>query len=88
MRYLVVVGALALTGCAGMRHPDTVEVKVPVAVQCKAPQVDKPAFAVDALPLGASIYSQMKALRAERLQRIAFESELEAGIRAMQQPLP
>ncbi|MFC0227386.1 hypothetical protein [Serratia aquatilis] len=41
-----------------------------------------PAFAVDQLQIGASIDVQMRALRAERHQRIGYERELLAANQA------
>lgn len=61
-----------------------VEVRVPVAVPCKAPVPVAPAFAVDALPIGSGIWEQLKALRAERWQRKGYETELEAAVKACQ----
>jgi len=55
-----------------------------VAVPCKAPTPQRPLFAVDGLPLGSGIWDQMKALRAERLQRQGYEAELEAAVSACQ----
>eukprot|EP01031_Cornospumella_fuschlensis_P000130 gene130-152_t len=53
--------------------PELIEVKVPVLVACKAVAPAVPAFAVELLTLDATIDQQMKALRAERLQRIGYE---------------
>ncbi|WP_199637018.1 hypothetical protein JEM67_20790 [Serratia sp. PAMC26656] len=80
MKILIVVCALVLVGCAGApQTPSYVEVKVPVAVPCKTADVARPAFAVDQLPIGATIDVQMRALRAERHQRIGYEKELIAA---------
>ncbi|MGP3068475.1 hypothetical protein [Serratia nevei] len=77
MKYFVVVSALLLAGCTGATPaPSYVEVKVPIAVPCKTADVARPAFAVDQLPIGADIDVQMRALRAERHQRIGYEREL------------
>ncbi|HEI9795067.1 TPA: hypothetical protein SLN52_003914 [Serratia marcescens] len=71
---------LVLSGCAGSPPaPSYVEVKVPIAVPCKTADVSRPAFAVDQLPIGATIDAQMRALRAERHQRIGYERELIAA---------
>ncbi|WP_261115531.1 hypothetical protein [Serratia entomophila] len=71
---------LALSGCAGSPPaPSYVEVKVPIAVPCKTADVARPAFAVDQLPIGATIDVQMRVLRAERHQRIGYERELIAA---------
>lgn len=85
-RLFVIVATLMVAGCGGVNTAPPVaapqEVKIPVAVPCKAPEVTIPAFAVDALGLGAGVWDQMAALRAERLQRKAYEAELEAALNA------
>ncbi len=85
-RVLVIVSTLMVAGCGGINTTPPVaapqEVKIPVAVPCKVPDVTIPAFAVDALDLGAGVWDQMAALRAERLQRKAYEAELEAALGA------
>lgn len=80
MKKLIAVCALALAGCAGAPPaPSYVEVKVPIAVPCKTADIARPAFAVDQLQIGAPIDAQMRALRAERHQRIGYERELLAA---------
>lgn len=80
MKILIMVCVLVLVGCAGAPPaPAYVEVKVPVAVPCRTADVARPAFAVDQLPIGATIDVQMRALRAERHQRIGYERELLAA---------
>lgn len=76
--------SLFATGCAFSKAPDVVRVEVPISVPCKMPLIQKPAFAVDALQYGSDIWAQMSALRAERLQRKAYEAELEAATKACQ----
>lgn len=77
--------ALLLAACASTPLPGPVqEVHIPVPVPCKAPDVARPAFAVDALPLNAGIWRQMQALRSERLQRQGYEIQLEAAVKACQ----
>lgn len=79
----LVAAVLALCGCAGS-PPRPLEVKIPVEVPCKAPDVSRPDFAVDSLPLGSGIWDQMKALRAERRQRQGYETLLESAVKACQ----
>ena len=80
MNKLIVIASLALAGCTAARPaPSYVEVKVPIAVPCRTADVARPAFAVDQLPIGATIDVQMRALRAERHQRIGYERELNAA---------
>lgn len=80
MKPLILLLALIVAGCAAPQCvPVVTEVKVPVAVPCDEPLPHKPAFAVDALEIGAPIDKQMRALRAERQQRNGYELELEAA---------
>ncbi|MHB0973976.1 MAG: hypothetical protein ACYC0P_07015 [Thiobacillus sp.] len=85
MKPAILLAVLLLTGCAGMLPaPKVVEVKVPVLVPCKVAPPERPLFAVDGLPVSSGIWDQMKALRAERQQRIGYEVELEAVVKACQ----
>ncbi|AWQ49191.1 hypothetical protein [Serratia marcescens] len=80
MKKLIPAISLMIAGCSSAPlAPSYVEVKVPVAVPCKTADVASPAFAVDQLPIGATIDVQMRALRAERHQRIGYERELIAA---------
>ena len=83
----IALAALAgLAGCAApaQRAPDVQQVLVTVPVPCKVSAPTKPAYAVEALPLGSTVFRQMAALRAERKQRQGYEAELEAAILACQ----
>lgn len=86
MKRLMAVLCLALAGCAGQvaepPEPQVVRVEVPVQVPCRTERVQRPVFAVDVLPIGASIAEQMRALRADRLQRKGHELRLEAAVEA------
>lgn len=84
--FLAVILSFCLAGCATTAAPPVqpVEVSVPVAVPCKAPVPVRPAFAVDALPIGSGVWDQMAALRAERFQRKGYEAELEAAVQSCQ----
>ncbi|CAI1974158.1 hypothetical protein [Serratia proteamaculans] len=80
MKVLIAVSILGLAGCSAVPpSPSYVEVKVPISVPCRTAYVTRPAFAVDQLPIGATIDVQMRALRAERHQRIGYERELIAA---------
>lgn len=80
MNRLIPAISLMIVGCSSTPPaPPYVEVKVPIAVPCKTADVARPAFAVDQLPIGATIDIQMRALRAERHQRIGYERELIAA---------
>ncbi|HCR63626.1 MAG TPA: hypothetical protein DIW66_17240 [Serratia liquefaciens] len=80
MKVLIVIASLVLAGCTTAPSlPSYVEVKVPIAVPCRTAGVTRPAFAVEQLPIGSPIDTQMRALHAERHQRIGYERELLAA---------
>ena len=83
---IAVFFSAALGGCGTVQTtaPSVQEVAVEVQVPCKIQKPERPAFAVDALQVDAGIWQQMKALRAERLQRQGYEGELEAAIQSCQ----
>lgn len=76
-----VVLALALQGCAGQTEPQVqyVRVEVPVQVPCRAPDVAAPAWAAVGLRKSDSLEVKVRALLAERRQRIGYERLLEAA---------
>ncbi len=81
------VGMLvALAGCAGQVEPEprTVRVEVPVAVPCRVPAVEVPAWATAGLKKSDDIQTKVRALLAERRQRIGYEAQLLAANRACQ----
>ncbi|HGN3089157.1 TPA: hypothetical protein ACKR7X_006400 [Pseudomonas aeruginosa] len=81
------VGMLvALAGCAGRQEaePRTVRVEVPVAVPCRVPAVEVPVWATAGLRKGDDLQTKVRALLAERLQRIGYEAQLLAANQACQ----
>lgn len=85
MRCLLMVLALALTGCAA-REPEvrTVRVEVPVLVPCKTTAVAVPPWAAQGLKKSDSLEVKVRALLAERRQRIGYERQLLAAVTACQ----
>ncbi|QEN51042.1 hypothetical protein [Pseudomonas protegens] len=77
--------ALVLTGCAA-REPEvrTVRVEVPVQVPCRAPVVPVPAWATGSLKKTDSLELKVRALLAERRQRVGYERVLVATVEACQ----
>ncbi|EKQ6351928.1 hypothetical protein P6M03_006388 [Pseudomonas aeruginosa] len=86
MRVVLMLMIVALVGCAGRQEaePRTVRVEVPVAVPCRAPAVEVPAWAAAGLRKGDDIQTKVRALLAERLQRIGYEAQLLAANQACQ----
>lgn len=85
MRFLLVVLAVLLAGCAG-REPEvrTVRVEVPVQVPCKIREVAVPPWAADGLKKSDSLELKVRALLAERRQRIGYERQLVAAVSSCQ----
>lgn len=83
MKWLLVGAVVLLTGCT-TREPEvrTVRVEVPVQVPCRAPVVPVPAWATGSLKKTNSLELKVRALLAERRQRIGYERQLEAAISA------
>ncbi|BBP81180.1 hypothetical protein PHLH8_08220 [Pseudomonas sp. Pc102] len=79
---IVVAGVIALAGCAGRQEaePRLVRVEVPVAVPCRVEEVAVPPWAASTLRAGDSLEVKVRALLAERRQRIGYERELLAAL--------
>ncbi|MFZ5959866.1 hypothetical protein ACOXVJ_20385 [Pseudomonas knackmussii] len=86
MKWLMFGVVVALAGCAGQVEPEprTVRVNVPVAVPCRAPAVTEPSWATAALQKGDSLQVKVRALLAERQQRLGYEAQLRAAVLACQ----
>lgn len=82
MRMSLIVCALALAGCGGRVEPQIqyVRVEVPVQVPCRVPEVAVPAWAASGLRKTDSLEVKVRALLAERRQRIGYETQLQASI--------
>lgn len=85
MRWLLIGLVAVLAGCC-TREPEvrTVRVEVPVLVPCKTKAVAVPPWAAAGLQKSDSLEVKVRALLAERRQRIGYERELAAGIKACQ----
>ncbi|MEN5033799.1 hypothetical protein [Pseudomonas sp. TWI929] len=84
MRMLLILCALALAGCGGRTEPQVqyVRVEVPVQVPCRTPEVDVPPWAAAGIRKTDSLEVKVRALLAERRQRIGYEKQLEASVAA------
>lgn len=87
-RFLRGVGGLAgialLAACAVKAEPQVQygRVEVPVQVPCRTPEVAVPPWAADSLRKTDSLEVKVRALLAERRQRIGYQKQLEAAVRA------
>lgn len=82
MRWIIVGMVVALAGCAGRPvaepEPRVVRVEVPVQVPCRVKAPAVPAWAAEGLRKEDSLEVKVRALLAERRQRIGYERELAA----------
>ncbi|WP_236232262.1 hypothetical protein [Pseudomonas juntendi] len=78
----MLAGILLLAGCAAWVEPEVraVRVEVPVQVPCRAPEVAVPSWAAAGLRKTDSLEVKVRALLAERRQRIGYEKQLEAAV--------
>ncbi|PUA43442.1 hypothetical protein C5U62_22700 [Pseudomonas protegens] len=85
MKWLLVGAVVLLTGCTTL-EPEvrTVRVEVPVQVPCRAPVVPVPAWATGSLKKTDGLELKVRALLAERRQRIGYERVLVAAVDACQ----
>ena len=85
MKWLLITLMAVLVGC-GTRVPDvrTVRVGVPVLVTCKTQAVAVPIWAVSQVKKADSLEKKVRALLAERRQRMGYERELVAVVGACQ----
>lgn len=86
-RWLFFLCAAALPGCqtqAPEVRTQTVRVEIPVQVPCRVKTVDEPIFAASALKKTDLLEVKVRALLAERRQRIGYEKQLKAGLTACQ----
>ncbi len=76
MRAAVLMLAALLAGCAGAPRVETVEVRVPVPVECREPVPARPAMPTEALRPGATMDDFARAAMAEIERREGYEGQL------------
>ena len=88
MRWMIAGVLIALAGCGTQPvaepEPRVVRVEVPVQVPCRVKAPAVPAWAADGLRKEDSLEVKVRALLAERRQRIGYERELVAGFASCQ----
>ncbi|WP_144958505.1 hypothetical protein [Pseudomonas oryzihabitans] len=88
MRWIIVGMLVALAGCGAQPvaepEPRVVRVEVPVQVPCRVKAPTVPAWAAEGLRKEDSLEVKVRALLAERRQRIGYERELVAAVRSCQ----
>lgn len=84
MKPLLYASLLWLGGCAGAAPAalPAPSVQVPLALPCRAPAVPLPTFATASVLASDSLQSKVRALLAERRERLAYESRLRAALAA------
>ncbi len=87
MRAAVLSLAALLAGCAGAPRVETVEVRVPVPVECREPVPARPAMPTEALQSGASLDDFARAAMAEIERREGYEGQLLTALEACRAPI-
>ena len=82
MRAVLIMCALVMAGCVGGAKPHVqyVRVEVPVMVLCRVPEVAVPPWAAASLRKSDSMEVKVRALLAERRQRLGYEGLLHAAL--------
>jgi hypothetical protein len=88
MKPLLLLAAMLVAGCAPtvVKTLPPVRIEVPVAVPCHTEAVAEPPWATNGLKRGDPLELKVRALLAERRQRIGYERELRAANEACQAP--
>lgn len=86
-RILIIAALMLLSGCSGTLapvepEPRVVRVEVPVSVPCRTAEVPVPPWAAAGLRKSDSLEVKVRALLAERRQRMGYEGELLAANQA------
>ncbi|MFN9474739.1 hypothetical protein [Acidovorax sp.] len=84
---VLVLGALALVGCASPAPGPTVRVLVPIPVECREPVPDRPACPPNCCCLGAHPCVLLRVALAEIVRREGYEMQLRAALVVCTAPL-
>ncbi|AVS96674.1 hypothetical protein C8232_10750 [Paracidovorax avenae] len=87
MRAPVMLLAALLAGCAGAPRVETVEVRVPMPVECQEPVPARPAMPTEALRPGATLDDFARATMAEIERREGYEGQLLTALEACRAPI-
>lgn len=86
VRIVAVAGFCAvLAGCGTQPVAVRTErVEVPIPVPCRIAPIERPTWALDALPADADLFQRVQAMAVEIEQRRAYIERLESAVRACQ----
>ncbi|AVS67838.1 hypothetical protein C8245_21135 [Paracidovorax avenae] len=87
MRPAVLMLAALLAGCAATPRVETVEVRVPVPVECREPVPARPAMPTEGLRPGANLDDFARAAMAELERREGYEVLLLVALEACRAPI-
>lgn len=78
MKYALLLLPALLMGCATTKIPD--EVKIPIAVACKAADPNQPTYRFS--PPYTSVFEATRDLLGDREAALAYENELRAALKS------
>lgn len=87
MRAAVLLLSALLAGCAATPRVETVEVRIPVPVECREPVPARPAMPTEALRPGVSVDDFARAAMAEIERREGYEGLLLVALEACRVPI-
>lgn len=88
MRAIFLIAACALlAGCAVQKHVEIQQVKVPVPVECREPEPERPVMPTEALAPGVALFELVQAALAEIDRREGYEVRLRAALRICTAPV-
>ena len=77
---ILIAACALLVGCAGQKHVEVQQVKVPVPVECREPAPDRPVMPTEALAPGVALFELVQAALAEIDRREGYEVRLRAAL--------
>ena len=77
---LLIAACALLAGCAGQKHVEIQRVKVPVPVECREREPERPVMPTEALAPGVALFELVQSALAEIDRREAYEVRLRAAL--------
>ena len=84
---ILIAACALLVGGAGQKHVEIQRVNVPVPVECREREPERPVMPTEALAPGVALFELVQSALAEIDRREAYEIKLVAALRACIAPL-
>jgi hypothetical protein len=77
---ILIAACALLAGCAGQKHVEIQRVKVPVPVECREREPERPVMPTEALAPGVALFELVRAALAEIDRREGYEVRLRTAL--------